>query len=59
MKFEFAIDQDKIAKIVLRPDDDLEKTLIYRIFGGNYKVELPPNSDIVIISENKFPNAKD
>jgi hypothetical protein len=44
---------------VLRPDDDLEKTLIYRIFGGNYKVELPPNSDIVIISENKFPNAKD
>ena len=51
MKFEFAIDQDKIAKIVLRPDDDLEKTLINRIFGGNYKIELPPNTDQVVIKE--------
>jgi hypothetical protein len=52
MKYEFRI--NGTTKLVLIPEDDLEKILLKRIFAGEQvKIEVIPNSDEVIIHPEK------
>lgn len=53
MKYQFILEGDEV-RLCLIPKDDLEKSLLKRIFEkGEVKVDLPPNMDDVIIKNGK------